>query len=1048
MKKILLICCILITTITYGQVYNLASWRATNTFTAIYPRDAETIASNVLNAKENYSGLSTFNDFRNMWTYSNVPSFNISTNPYLQYTLNLTESTDLDRLVLGNVYQYRGCKFQLRSSLDNYTTSFDGERTIGFDPSNVCASFNLNSLNNINGNVIFRIYFYGTENSFTNYLFTQNGFATSILDNTPASYNDSTYRSSQVSVFFTANCISPNSPTVVSTQNFTSGATVSNLIATGINLKWYTASTGGAPLASNTLLINNTTYWVSQSVGSCESNRVSVAVSIASTPAPTNSYVFNIQSSMDADVVVESAPVTTSTTADFDGGGSYLMASTLVSNGSSPTTFLPNGNTFTSAQTPTVQYTLAPYNGNNSIRISNTNFALIDTGGNKSAKKLYLLASTGGASSTINVQVRFTDETSENINGLVVNDWFGGSNFALKGFGRTNVTATIENLTENPRLYEIEIPISVANQGKNIAELYVGKTTSSGILNIMGLSYEKGIQTFCSGATLANVEISGAAIKWYAAATGGSALPASTVLVNNTTYYASQTVSGLESTTRTAIVVNVNPTPEIISVVNGTGCFNQSITVSANVTPGSDIYWYYDAQQTLSISGSGASRSFDELPVGINTIYVKASSNGCSSALTPVTITVIASPSAPNAASTQNVAAGATVAQLLPSGSNIKWYTTEFGGVALAETTSLISANYYVAQTANGCESQRTSVDVVVSAAVTPANVLSFDGNNDRVKITSSGNGVLGDNSNNESFTIEMKVKLNSNISNSLFSKHGYFTTNRGFAIQTGTTGKLEFVQVFLVFGESTFTNVSTATALIEGVWHHIAATYNASTKTMKLYLNGELVGETTVDSSAIARFYGFDAGIGYSYGYNGGKLNGLVDDVRVWNVERTQGEIVSYANSDLPASLLPTALVAQYKMNQGNSGANNSSITTLTNEVATGPTGTLENFSLNGNSSNWINETNTNVTLGTIEEMGKNVKFKIYPNPSTGIFNISISEIATMEVTNILSKQIKSQKATIGNSVLDLSDVANGLYIVKITTANGNSKTVKVVKQ
>src|SRR5690606_7628005 len=61
-------------------------------------------------------------------------------------------------------------------------------------------------------------------------------------------------------------------------------------------------------------------------------------------------------------------------------------------------------------------------------------------------------------------------------------------------------------------------------------------------------------QSFCTGqnATLANVVVTGSNIKWYSAATGGTLLPTSTVLVNGTTYYASQTVGVCESSTRTA----------------------------------------------------------------------------------------------------------------------------------------------------------------------------------------------------------------------------------------------------------------------------------------------------------------------------------------------------------------------------------------------------------------------------------------------------------------------------------------------------------------
>jgi hypothetical protein len=67
-------------------------------------------------------------------------------------------------------------------------------------------------------------------------------------------------------------------------------------------------------------------------------------------------------------------------------------------------------------------------------------------------------------------------------------------------------------------------------------------------------------QPFCSSAnnTVADLTATGNTIKWYAASSGGTALDPSTVLVNNTRYYASQTV-GCESTSRLDVIVTVNP---------------------------------------------------------------------------------------------------------------------------------------------------------------------------------------------------------------------------------------------------------------------------------------------------------------------------------------------------------------------------------------------------------------------------------------------------------------------------------------------------------
>jgi hypothetical protein len=73
-------------------------------------------------------------------------------------------------------------------------------------------------------------------------------------------------------------------------------------------------------------------------------------------------------------------------------------------------------------------------------------------------------------------------------------------------------------------------------------------------------------QNFTQGQTLGDIVVQGENIKWYSNATSTSgktkksnetSLPLSTVLVNNTTYYASQTINGIESTERLAVTVKL-----------------------------------------------------------------------------------------------------------------------------------------------------------------------------------------------------------------------------------------------------------------------------------------------------------------------------------------------------------------------------------------------------------------------------------------------------------------------------------------------------------
>ena len=71
-------------------------------------------------------------------------------------------------------------------------------------------------------------------------------------------------------------------------------------------------------------------------------------------------------------------------------------------------------------------------------------------------------------------------------------------------------------------------------------------------------------------------------------------------------------------------------------------------------------------------------------------------------------------------------------------------------------------------------------------------------------------------------------------------------------------------------------------TALVTGVWYHLAATWSETTDTMKLYVNGTLVKTYSFSSSTpYLRTYSSYLYVGRDY--NGHYMDGSVDNVQVW---------------------------------------------------------------------------------------------------------------------------------------------------------------------
>ncbi|GAA4365249.1 hypothetical protein GCM10023185_35400 [Hymenobacter saemangeumensis] len=78
----------------------------------------------------------------------------------------------------------------------------------------------------------------------------------------------------------------------------------------------------------------------------------------------------------------------------------------------------------------------------------------------------------------------------------------------------------------------------------------------------------------------------------------------------------------------------------------------------------------------------------------------------------------VGAPEAPTGAASQSFAPGATVANLVATGTNVQFFATPAGGTALASSTALVNGTtYYAGQTGNGCASPRLAITVTLTSA-------------------------------------------------------------------------------------------------------------------------------------------------------------------------------------------------------------------------------------------------------------------------------------------------------------------------------------------
>ncbi len=248
-------------------------------------------------------------------------------------------------------------------------------------------------------------------------------------------------------------------------------------------------------------------------------------------------------------------------------------------------------------------------------------------------------------------------------------------------------------------------------------------------------------QAFCNGAAISNLSVTGTAIKWYAASNGVSALATTTVLVNGTHYFASQTVNTCESAARFDVTAAINTAINVPSAPSGTiaQTFCSSAAISNLSAAGAGIKWY-------AASSGGAALAAAMALVNGTHYFASQTVNTCESAVRfDVTAAINVTP-APTGTATQTFCNNASVAGLSAAGTALKWYAASIGGTALAATTALVNGtHYYATQTINACESAaRLNVKAAINVTSAPTGTATqtFCNSASLANLSAAGSGI------------------------------------------------------------------------------------------------------------------------------------------------------------------------------------------------------------------------------------------------------------------------------------------------------------------
>lgn len=510
----------------------------------------------------------------------------------------------------------------------------------------------------------------------------------------------------------------------------------------------------------------------------------------------------------------------------------------------------------------------------------------------------------------------------------------------------------------------------------------------------------------------------GTGLMWYTTATGGTgsatAPTPSTATAGNTSYWVSSTnANGCESA-RTQIVVNVivanDECSNAINLSVGASSFND-FPVNVNLTTatnsgapaptcgnfqGGDV-WY---TATVPVSGNIV---IETNGAGIYDTGLEVYSGTC------VTLSLVScDDNSGNGDYSKIVLLGQTPGTVL----RIRVWENVFG---------ISNAQFQV-----------SAYDYIV-----PATHLNFDGVNDFVVSTNA----ITNNTENQTYQAWFRIPSIPANSDRILQRGNDGTGGWSLQIDVNAAGRLS-----AGISATPDTFITGTTVLTPNTWYQATFVFE-NNNSLRLYLNGNLeasivIGNRTLRNSDNRLRIG-TGNLASEY------FNGDIDEVRVWNKVLNATDILNTMNCELQAT--ETGLVAYYKFNQGNDSVNNSTVTSLLDSSGNANNGTLTNFVLTGTASNWksgsaIITGNTCATLGN-SDFDNETRITIYPNPSTGIFNIVSQQNISVEIYDLLGKLVYNQSLANGTNSIDISNFNTGVYLLKVTDDNGKSESHKLIK-
>jgi gliding motility-associated-like protein len=483
----------------------------------------------------------------------------------------------------------------------------------------------------------------------------------------------------------------PLPPTVVTPVTYCQGEVAQPLSAsvTGTAIKWYTNQIGGAPITMpvvNTAVISNNTYWVSQTVNGCESDRASINVIVATQPgAPT------------------------------------VVSPVVMCQFSIPTPLSPNvtgtGLKWYTTQTGGVGTVTEPVI--NTAVVSSTTYWVSQSVGSCEGPRAPIVVTINAkpATPTVTTPVTYCQfTTSTALTATGTNKlWYtvptGGVGIATAPVPPTT--------TVGPQDYYVSQAVNGCESDRAHIVVNINPTPADPV-TVTPITYCQ----YETAVPITDHVTTGTNLKWYLTPTGGTGTAVTPVIntniVSDTIYYVSQTVGGCESgRSQVHVIIGTSPLPPAV-VTPLVYCENDVIAPLTNSVTGFNLLWY--TTPTGGVGNATAPIVDPSIP-GTFFFYITQGLGNCESLRDTLEVIIHPTPALPTVVSPTEVCQFSTH-QLSAQGQNLLWYTAPTGGTGVASmnanTSTPTNITYYVSQTINGCEGPREALIITVKPQPVP----------------------------------------------------------------------------------------------------------------------------------------------------------------------------------------------------------------------------------------------------------------------------------------------------------------------------------------